>query len=38
MVPLGNDPGGHLQKRIDSGQLHELSLAEKRSYYDVGAA
>jgi hypothetical protein len=31
--PLGNDPGGHIAKRIASGELHELDLAEKAAYY-----
>ena len=38
IVPLGTDPGGHLQRRIREGTIHELTLAEKKSYYDGGAA
>jgi len=33
VIPLGRDPGGHLQRKIDKGELHELSLAEKRAYW-----
>jgi hypothetical protein len=38
IVPLGRDPGGHLQRRIEAGQLHELTLDEKRAYFSGGAA
>jgi hypothetical protein len=33
VIPMGRDPGGHLQKRIDRGELHELTLAERKAYY-----
>jgi hypothetical protein len=33
VVPIGTDPGGHLQRRIDRGELHELTPAERESYY-----
>jgi len=33
VIPLGRDPGGHLQRKIDKGELHELSLAEKQAYW-----
>ena len=33
VLPVGRDPGGHVQKRIDAGELHELTLGERKAYY-----
>jgi hypothetical protein len=33
VVPIGHDPFGHPQRKIDKGELHELSLAEKQAYW-----
>jgi hypothetical protein len=38
VMPMGRDSGGHIQQRIDRGEVHELTLAEKMSYYSGGAA
>jgi hypothetical protein len=32
--PLGKDAGGHIQRRIERGEARELSLAERRAFYD----
>jgi hypothetical protein len=31
--PLGRDAGGHIQKRIDRGEVHELTLGEKQAFW-----
>jgi len=33
VVPIGADKGGTFQRRIDAGQLHELTFAEREAYY-----
>ena len=33
VVPMGRDEYGHMQQRIDRGEVHELTLAEKLAYY-----
>lgn len=38
VLPVGRDAGGHIAKRIASGELHELTLGERRSYYAGGGA
>jgi hypothetical protein len=31
--PVGRDPGGHIERRLRSGELRELSLPEKHRYF-----
>ena len=31
VLPVGRDPGGHVQKQIDAGELHELTLGERKA-------